>query len=230
MLGEKKIVSANHLDNSCKINSVNGDLLHSIHASTNIVTCVVTQFNTIFTGSKDSSIFSFNYSSNSICLNLRFLGHLFSITQLALLYSYQLLASLADNGDILVHEIRTAECLHAIHTNYTGICISNLKIILGYNTEEAQEFDLQGCSLRKRNFGMDFAKFDQSGENLLFFKYRTWGFFSLFDSHKKFEKTEENPVNAIQISIDQNYFIYSELQEKYSFVYTFEVMKPRKIY
>ena len=224
MFGENKIASGNHLDNSIKIHSISGKIIYSLHAHTSLVSTISSLNNLLISGSLDSSIFSWELSNNKITMKNKYLGHMSSIIQVCTLNSFQLLISLGKNGDILIHDIRTGECIHGIETEFTGICVSCLKFIAGYNHDMVQILDLQGICLWKRKIKANFAKFDNSGMNFYYCSSMNWGFFNVFDDHKRYEKTELNPVNIIMLSSDQSYFLHSEIEGNYSLVYTFEIL------
>lgn len=230
LLGEKKILSCNHTDNTIKIHSISGNLLHSLNCSTRTVSCVFSFDNFFFTGSADSSLLSWQQNLSAIKLYNKYFGHKCPIIQVSALQTYQLLFSLSSSGDIIIHEVRTGEPLHGLKTNYTGICTSSLKIMIGYNATEICAFDLHGQALWAKSQGVNYGKFDNSGENFYYCWQNTWGFYNLFDDHKKYEKTEEFPVSIIQLSTDQNYFINSQINGKSSLVFTFDIIKVRKIY
>jgi WD40 repeat protein len=229
MLGENKIISGNHMDGSFKIHTIGGHLLHSVFGHTGVVSCVASFNNYVFTGSKDSSLVSWQYSIGKVLFTRRFLGHTSSLVQISSIAAHYLLCSLNSNGDILIHDFRTGECLQGIKSSFTGICTSPIKLIAGYNSRETQIMDLQGRTVWKKTGHMKMVRFDTTGENLCFSKDFSWGFWNLFDEHKKFEKKEERAVMEIQIATGQNYLVHTEKDGKYSFVYSFQIVNKDRL-
>lgn len=223
LLGDNRIISGNHLDNSLKVHLLTGKLMISLHGHTDLVTCVASVNNTVISACKDASIFSWKAINNKFTLENRYQGHISPVVQVCILNSYQMLFSLASSGHILVHDIRTAECLHGIRTDFIGISLSSLKLIGGFNLNELQVIDLQGDIIWKKHSRTSFIKFDQSGTNFCYCGTYSWGFFNIFEDHKKYEKIEDNRVNIITLSNDENYFLHSEINEEYSFVFSFQV-------
>ena len=223
LLGETRIISGNHLDKSVKVHSLSGKLLNSLHGHTDIVNCVLACKTLVFSASKDTSVVSWKYSGNKVEMACRYLGHIEPVVQLCALANYQLVFSLSAGGKILIHEIRTGECLRGIQTDFIGICVSNLKTLAGYSANEMQVLDFQGTSIWRRPMRVSFAKFDNTGSNLYYCGVKAWGFFNVFEENKRFEKCQDNLVNLIQLSTDQNYFIHAEMEEGSSLVFTFEV-------
>jgi hypothetical protein len=203
MLGENKIISGNHLDKSFKIHTIGGSLLNSVFGHTANVTCVISINNLVFSASCDSSLISWQYTMGNITLCCRYLGHVSNIIQISCIGVCFLLCSLSSVGDILIHDIRTGECLQGIKSSYTGICTSSLKLITGYNSKEVKVMDLQGKQIWKKTGAVKIARFDSSGENLYFCKDLSWGFWNIFEEHKKYEKlsASKSPHSKIISSI-----------------------------
>ncbi|OMJ85254.1 hypothetical protein SteCoe_13492 [Stentor coeruleus] len=227
--GENRLVSGDQIDKSFKIHSLNGQLEASVFGHTDLVSSVFTISDLLFTGSIDSSLFSWSEVKSQdknlkLKLASRFLGHSTSIVMIRGLENYQMVFSLGQNGDILIHDFRSSDCIKGIKTSAIGICLSNLGIIGIYTHTHLQFMTINESEISKKRFTIDKGMFDNSGENFYYFYGCTWGFFSLFDEHKRFEKTEELSLVHLQLPVENEYFIFSQASEKLSYAITFELI------
>ena len=154
----------------------------------------------------------------------RYLGHSDKISQIRALESYQLMFSLSSSGDLLIHDIRSGECIRGIKTSAVHVFISSLGLILFQNLSSLDISTINGSKVLKKNIKITKGLFDSSGENFYYFHDQTWGFFNLFDDHKKFEKTEDLKIVHLVLPFQNEYLIHSQVSENTSFVFTFETI------
>ncbi|OMJ79767.1 hypothetical protein SteCoe_20158 [Stentor coeruleus] len=196
VLGKSLIVSGNQFDKSFKIHTLNGQLEATVFAHSDFVSSVFSVSDLLFTGSLDSSLFSWSHCRTQdkefkLKLDNCFLGHSSQIVMIRAIKSYQMIFSLGKNGDILIHDLRSGECIKGIKSSAIGISLSNLGIICIYTYTYLQFMTINEQDIFKKRFTIDKGMFDKTGENFYYYHGSTWGFFNLFDENKKFEKNEE---------------------------------------
>ena len=223
-LGENKLVSGHHFDLSFKVHSLNGNLLSSVFEHTALVSCVCSSDHSVFTGSLDGSAVSWSLSNNKPSVLCRYLGHRSGIKQICLLPDYSLVFTLNIAGHVLVHDCRTGEFLQMLKTRFSQICVSSQKLVAGIESGSVSVINTQKTQVFKKIGNFQMISFDLTGEHLCYCKDFAWGFWSIFDEHKKYEKKEDGFLTHFLIASKQNYFIYSLASGKYSFVYTYGVV------
>ena len=227
--GENRIISGYQYDKSFKAYNLNGLLEYSMHCHTDLVTSVCTVGNSLITGSADSFMYIWHEpkpqeKSLQAIKGNKLLGHNSKILQIRGIELYQIIISLGQDGIILIHDLRNGELIRGIKDNAIGIAISNLGIIVSYNDTECHAFTINESSIIKKKININKALFDISGENLYYSYDNVWGFFNIFDDHKKFEQIEDLAIKHIQLPIENEYFIHSQVGDNINFVLTFELM------
>ncbi|CAG9319012.1 NBEAL1_3 [Blepharisma stoltei] len=225
MWGEKYIISGFHIDNSFKIHGLKGNLIESVHHHAGLVTCVTSTDDYLFTGSLDTSICSWGHmGKNQKFVKPRriFLGHTVGIRQISASASYQILVSLSSNGTILMHDIRSADCLRSfLKTSQTppkAIAISELGIIASAISEENKIllYYLNGEIANTLTVKSDLIwsiQFNQSGEYLITGGTESIGFCSIFDDMKVY-KDVKSTVMAMCLPKGEETVIYALNKEK----------------
>lgn len=228
VFAEKRIVSVYHEDNSFRLHTLNGNLDACIIGHTDLVTCVQCSKAYIITGSKDSSLISWEPNKDKsikLSLKVRFFGHDSELTSVRVLENYQILFSLAKNGKILLHDLRSGECLKGILTDALGFDVSSLGVISYFTSDYVHSFTINSTFLSKKQISVKKLIFDNSGENLYYYFNTTWGFFNLFEGNKAFEKDEKTVITHIQLPLGNEYFVFSKIAEKLNNVFTFELIR-----
>ena len=139
----------------------------------------------------------------------RYLGHSDKISQIRALESYQLMFSLSSSGDLLIHDIRSGECIRGIKTSAVHVFISSLGLILFQNLSSLDISTINGSKVLKKNIKITKGLFDSSGENFYYF-------------HD--EKTEDLKIVHLVLPFQNEYLIHSQVSENTSFVFTFETI------
>lgn len=225
MWGEKLIISGFHIDNSFKIHNLKGILQESVHHHSGLVTCVASTDDLLFTGSLDTSICSWGHigqNAKAIKPKRIYLGHTVAIRQIVASSSFQVLVSLSSNGTILMHDIRTADCLRsfekmsndppkAIAISELGIIASaiseeNLIVLYSLNGDKVGEFAMQ-------NDMIWCMQFNPSGEYLITGGTEKIRFQGIFDAINV-QKDVKSTVMAICLPRGQEFIIYALNKEK----------------
>ena len=167
----KFLVSGLHPSNSLMIHDFKGQLVQTIPFHTNLITAVSTSFDFIFSGSIDSSVISYKPDEKLIVKPfLKFFGHRSPIIEIKALESYQIIVSGDYFGIILIHDIRTAECLAKINENFDHLALSELGFIAIGRVLTVKIFDLNGeevCKKIKENNDVNTIKFTMNGDFFL---------------------------------------------------------------
>jgi Beige/BEACH domain/PH domain associated with Beige/BEACH/Concanavalin A-like lectin/glucanases superfamily len=202
--GEDLLVSGFHIDNSFKIHTITGNLFKSVHHHSGLVTCVTSTQDLLFTGSMDTSISSwmfFPQSKERVKPYNIYLGHSEAIRQLAVQGSYQILLSLSINGIVLVHEIRSGQCLRKLcmEKPIRLIDISEHGLIALYvSCTGIKILSINGTEVSFHPLGsvINCMKFNKTGD------YLTYGFgpfFRFFDTLEP-EKIQETVLDDVKTS------------------------------
>lgn len=233
MWNENYVVSASQLDKSFKVHSLAGVIEASVFSHTDMVTSVCEIGGILVTGGADSSMYSWEAKHNEKNLNVAkycsYLGHNAKITQIRGLENLQIVVSLAEDFNILIHDLRNGECIRGFKNHVKAIRTNNLGLIAFIKESEIEILTVNGSSVLTKQFKVNKMIFDKSGENLFYCYENTWGFFNLFDEHKKFEQAEELPILHLQLPSEGQYFIHSQVGEKTNFVLTFELISKETL-
>ncbi|CAG9335745.1 NBEAL1_1 [Blepharisma stoltei] len=226
LLGEKYIVSGFHIENSFKVHNLKGILIQSIHHHAGLVTCVASIDDLLFTGSLDASIclwLHIGEKQKIIKPRRIYLGHSSVIRQISASPSYQVLVSLSSNGLILMHDIRSGDCLKSFpqvsQSLPRAVAISELGIIAAAISEEnlIVVYSLNGEVIRCLEVKRDLIwciQFDASGEFLISGGTESIGFVGVFDEDKKVYREVQSTVMAICLPKGQEFIIYAMNKEE----------------
>lgn len=227
VFNEKRIISGCQIDRSVKVHTLNGNLEASLIGHTDYASCVHCTKLFIVSGSRDSTMVSWEESkekSQKFQLRCRFLGHDSEIIMIRSLESYQILFSLGKNGKLLLHDLRSGEGLKGIATEAVGFTVSNLGIICYYTYDTVFAVTINEFKVLNKKIEVSRLMFDNSGENLFYFYGSGWGFFNVFDSHKFYYKDEQMPLIHIQLPLGNEYIIFAKATEKMNYVFTYEMI------
>ena len=207
--GEDMLVSGFHIDNSFKIHLLSGSLFKSVHHHAGLVTCVSATHDFLFTGSMDTSIVSWtaSQSKGDIVPYQIYFGHSEAIRQLAVQGSYQILLSLSVNGVVLIHEIKSAQCLRKlIEEPIRLISVSEYGLIalyiLGFGIK-IQTLNGSDVYQHKENDIVNCMKFSDTGDYLIYGTSMKFSFFEVPEPEKIHEKIfdeEDNQYSEYKIS------------------------------
>ena len=203
------LVSGFHIDNSFKIHLLSGSLFKSVHHHAGLVTCVSATHDFLFTGSMDTSIVSWtaSQSKGDIVPYQIYFGHSEAIRQLAVQGSYQILLSLSVNGVVLIHEIKSAQCLRKlIEEPIRLISVSEYGLIalyiLGFGIK-IQTLNGSDVYQHKENDIVNCMKFSDTGDYLIYGTSMKFSFFEVPEPEKIHEKIfdeEDNQYSEYKIS------------------------------
>ncbi|CAG9318802.1 unnamed protein product [Blepharisma stoltei] len=232
---EDKLVSGFHIDNSFKVHKLNGNLLMSICHHAGLVTCVAAA-SFLFSGSMDTSIVSWsNFLSDSTKAkpyNL-YLGHTEAIKQLSVSGNYQVLVSLSNDGTVLLHDIRSAECLKKLFGKSENPCkfisISEMGLVAcSIYPDVIRIFSINGSEFRDIYIDQDEIhnvhdmQFNKTGENLLIGTNNAVGFYDIFEENiKAFKRVCENIITVVYPT-GQEFLIFAINKDTTSVIYTLE--------
>ncbi|CAG9328425.1 unnamed protein product [Blepharisma stoltei] len=235
------IVSGFHIDNSFKIHNLKGKIVLSVHHHAGLVTCVASSTSLIFSGSLDTSIVSWSsldQRNDKIKPYNIYLGHTEAIRQLATSNNYQILISLSNNGTILIHDTRSAECFRKLTEASENPCkfisFSNFGILacyfpndmINFYTVNGEEM-IKPIKTDKQIFCMQFSK---SGDELLVGGNDFMGY---YDIYKESEEDEDNskgvfrvmavPVVSASYPKDQDFIVCGQNSEEKSNIMAIEI-------
>ena len=169
---EKYLVSAFHVDGSLRLHTLDGNVYKCFYVHTGLVTSVTTTQNFIISAGIGCSILCWDETNEW----KRYLGHKYAVRQLAANESYQILLSLDCAGVILMHDLRTSECLRKVCTSFNkppkSIALSDFGVIAVAFTEERrlEFFSISGCEkweLKDFSESVWSMKFDKTGDYLV---------------------------------------------------------------
>ena len=205
--GEEYLVSGFHIDNSFKVHNLKGTLIKSVHHHAGLVTCVTSTSELLFTGSMDTSISAwstFGQKDEKIKPYNIYLGHSEAVVQLAVQDKYDVLLSLSVNGFVLLHEVRSSQCIRRfaysqpirlVAASEYGILALYIKKIgiklLTFNGSELESL-LQRADIK-------FMKFSENGECLIFGSSDEFYFVDVIEPHRIYEKKCRQRADGFEI-------------------------------
>lgn len=224
---DKYIVSAFHTDHTFKLNTVKGELKKSVKYHCGIVTCIHSTPKLLFSGSLDSTVVA--WTGDDLKLFNLYLGHGSSIRQIAANDNYQLVVSLSSSGTILMHDIRSAECLRKLAepsirpARVMSFSEMGVIAVAFMDKEYTQIFSINGMYWDDSRPGAEDVwcmTFNKTGEYLVTGSNKSIAFFDIFDNGNGLEKlmyqSVENTVLAIAISKDEDFLIFALNKESKS--------------
>lgn len=124
------LVSGMSSTNSIMIHTLKGKLQSCLYYHTDAVSCISCTKELIFSGSLDSTLVSWKWTTDyKFIKNLTYYGHSSAVTHLEVLDSYQILVSASLQNLVLIHDIRSSYCLKKISQSVSCLSISELGII-----------------------------------------------------------------------------------------------------
>ena len=224
---DKYLVSAFHSDNTIKLNTQKGELKRSIKYHCGLVTCVNSTSSLLFSGSLDSAVIA--WTGDDLDLYNIYLGHSSSIRQIVASDSYQIVLSLSASGTILMHDMRSAECLRKLAEPDVRparvMAFSEMGVIAVafMDKEYTGIFSINGMKWDDSRPGAEDVwcmTFNKTGEYLVTGSNKSIAFFDIFDKGNGLEnlmyQSVENTVLAIAISKDEEYLVFAINKENKS--------------
>lgn len=192
---DETLVSGFHIDNSFKIHTLKGQLIKAVHHHAGLVTCVTSAQELLFTGSMDTSIAAWENITTSKKIkpfNL-YLGHSEAIRQLAVQKNYDILLSLSINGIVLMHTVRSAQCLRklSLANPIRLLSISEYGLVAIYSSGVGITiYTLNGAEVGFYNHvePIKCMKFSESGDYLLYGCGNTFRFVEVIGDKFQYEK------------------------------------------
>lgn len=127
---ETMIVSALHKTNSVFVHDLKGNLINFFSFHKSIVTSVCCSSELVFSGSADSTLVSWKVKEKDHTnLNKIYYGHSSPILIVKCLESFSVIISANYSEILLIHDIRSTECLRKISYNFFTFDVSNQGII-----------------------------------------------------------------------------------------------------
>ena len=117
VMQHKYLVAALDQSHNVQVFDLKGKLVQSLAFHSDLVLSVCAGPDQFFSGSFDSSIKSWTLNSrlqDSFQRGLSFFGHKSPVFLLKVIHSYSVLVSCSDEGLVLVHDTKNAECLHSV--------------------------------------------------------------------------------------------------------------------
>lgn len=205
----------------------------SIHHHSSLVTCVAST-NYLFTGSMDTSIVSWSNflsdSSKAKPVNL-YIGHTVAIRQISVSGNYQILVSLSNNGLVLVHDIRSAECLRKLvdenlESPCRAIAISEAGLIVCHELLSGMKvFSINGNVIqdkRNRKDDVKYLWFNKTGEFLLTGSDEGVGFYDIFEDQAGAYTNLTESFVSIVYPQSQEFLIYATTSDQISTLFSLE--------
>lgn len=151
---KKYLISAFHSSNSLVFHNFKGQLIKTLPYHTNLISCIATTSELIFSSSLDSSIASFKLDESLSLLKTNFFsGHTSAVNNLKALESYCIIVS-SSFDRVLIHDVRTGECLKKIGENCRSLDVCEIGILalachgfvkyFGFNGELISQFETSG--------------------------------------------------------------------------------------
>jgi hypothetical protein len=225
VFNEKHLISGSQFDYSFKVHTLNGKLEASVFGHTDYVSCVHSTQDLIISGSKDSTILSWEFSKDKtqkISRKSRYFGQDSEVLMIKSLETYQILFSLGKNGKLILHDLRSGEALKGLKTEALGFTVSSLGLLSYFTNEEVFTVSINESPVFTKKVQVSKMIFDSTGENLYYCHKSVWGFFNVFDNHKNFLKDEQLPIIHIQLPLGSEYLIFAKASDKMNYVFTFE--------
>ena len=168
---ERLLVSALHTDSSLRIHSLDGVIFACLLIHPGLVSSVCCTAKYILSGGLGCSVIAWDTNTEY----KTYLGHTHAIRQIQASEAFQVLLSLDCAGLILLHDLRTAECLRKISTSYErppkACALSESGVIAVAFTEEGKVgfYSINGCEVWEAALAESVwcLKFDRSGEHLV---------------------------------------------------------------
>ena len=224
---DKYLVSAFHSDNTIKINTQKGELRRSIKYHCGLVTCVHSTNSMLFSGSLDSSVIA--WTGDDLSLYNIYLGHSSSIRQIVANDSHQVVLSLSSSGTILMHDMRSSECLRKLAepdirpARVMSFSEMGVIAVAFMDKEYTGVFSINGMKWDDSRPGAEDVwcmTFNRTGEYLVTGSNKSIAFFDIFDNGNGLEnlmyQSVENTVLAIAISKDEEYLVFAINKENKS--------------
>ncbi|OMJ76970.1 hypothetical protein SteCoe_23556 [Stentor coeruleus] len=243
--GDEALVSGFHIDNSFKIHTLKGQLIKSVHHHAGLVTCVTSTQGLLFTGSMDTSIAAWENITTSKKVkpfNL-YLGHSEAIRQLAVQKNYDMLLSLSINGIVLMHTIRSAQCLRKLSLikPIRLISISEYGLVAIYSSGFGITiYTLNGTEVNfySHTEPIRCMKFSESGDFLLYGCGNTFRFVEIIGDKFQYEKVigedrvvqKSCVIDTFCTSYNKEFFtVISNCSEGESTVLTLGKIREKKV-
>lgn len=200
---DRLLISSLHIDSSLRLHLLDGTLYMSLYIHSGLTTSVSSSSKHIFSGGLDCSIISWDLDQEW----QRYKGHAFAIRQIVTSESFQIIFSLDYGGILLLHDIRSSECLRKIRTIYTScpksIAISEAGVLAVAYTEEkiVHFFTMSGCEDWHFSSVQEYVwcmKFDNTGEILVCGSTEGLSFVEVFTGKWSYGRVE-NHVLCIEV-------------------------------
>ena len=144
------LVSGLDNSNTLAIHNFKGELVCSLFSHTALITAVAATAEHVFSAGLDSIMISWKWSEQGVfARHARYFGHDSPILHLKVLESYQAVVSASMQGLLLVHDIRTGECLGKVRENVTCIDVHEIGIIGIFNSQKVMFFGVNGDKISK---------------------------------------------------------------------------------
>ena len=168
---KKYLLSGLDPSNNLIIHTLKGSIFTLLPYHTNIITSVCCTSTHIFSASLDSTIMSWKFISinNTFNEHTSFFGHSSPVLHLQALDSYQLIISSSLEGILLIHDIRTGECLKKINESALCFDVNEHGIIGVCNSGKIRFFEVNGEMISEYDVYnvVNSLKFTQDGDFII---------------------------------------------------------------
>ncbi|CAG9323175.1 NBEAL1_4 [Blepharisma stoltei] len=242
------LVSGFHIDNSFKIHNFDGILIKSIYHHCGLIICLASSNRLLFTGSLDSTIClwkPFKSIQSRIKPRNIYFGHSDPIKMISVSISYQALVSLSMCGAVLLHNIRTGECIKRILKSCEkpprAIAISEIGVIA---VSFPEQHLVKIYTINGQHYMDDYRlkceevwcmQYNKSGDYLITGSDYGVSFFDTIDkseNNKNVRKSGIKDVFTTVISLcvptNEEFIIFSINLENSSRISTFELLPPNQ--
>ena len=142
------LISGYHPSYSLLIHNFKGQLVSVMPSHTNLITSVSATSECVFSASLDTSVVCCRLGDNLLMKKrVGYLGHTSAVTGIKTLESYCVVITAAVNGVVLLHDIRTGECLKKITEKCIALDVCELGIIAIGGVDFVRYFGLNGDSV-----------------------------------------------------------------------------------
>lgn len=145
----KYVVSGLDSSKCLMVHNFKGELIGALLHHTELITVVSSTPDYILSAGLDSTIKSWKSINDMFIENTQYFGHDSPVMHLKTIDSYQVVISGSLQGLVLVHDIRTGDCLSKIDENIIGLDTNEIGFIGLCTSEKIKFFGLNGDFIRE---------------------------------------------------------------------------------
>jgi Beige/BEACH domain/PH domain associated with Beige/BEACH len=227
------LISGLDRSNSLLVHNFKGELIDCLFFHTDLITSVACASDYLFSGSLDSSVVSWKLNAKKVFKrHLVYFGHSSCVMHIKALDSYQLLFTSSIQKLILIHDIRTAECLNKIDEFAHCFDVCELGVLGLFNLEYVRFYGINGelISETKVYDIINNLKFSETGEFLIEFYNKCTVIRDIVKPDQERVIEIDNVLDCVSRSFEKIFYLFNSPPEKnHIFVHTYKLMSSKKI-